>query len=555
MKTVIIGGVAAGMSAATRLRRLREDAEIIVFEMSPNVSYANCGLPYFVSDVISDRDSLLLQTPASLHARFRLDVRVSHKVVAIHTYSKTVTVKNLATGEEFEESYDNLVIATGAKPRRLDIPGIDRALTLRDVVDADNIKQAILDAARHNGGRQPNTVVLGAGFIGVELAENLVHMGVNTTLLQRGPSILSQFDPEMIQPLQAHLVASGVNLIVNATPAQVTPTQVLLTDGRALDADVVFSATGVVPDNSLAVAAGLKLGSTGGLWVDAQQRTSNPFIYAAGDAVEKQSETLGGATMLPLANLANRHGRLIADAIAGVDAAKIEAKAHPALGTIIIGAFGMAAGITGLTERAAIKAGIDHHVVHLHPGSHASYYPGASRVSLKVVFEQVTGRILGAQAVGMDGVDKRIDVLATAIRSGLTVDDLMDLELAYSPQFGSAKDPINQAGYVGSNVLHGTTPTIQWHQLEHELANGRILIDVRTHRENEAGAIPGAINIPVDELRNHIDELTGKLVVVSCQVGQRGHTATQILRGHGIDVVNLSGGYLTWKNAVDGLER
>lgn len=550
MKTIIIGGVAAGMSAATRLRRLQEDAEIVVFEMSPNVSYANCGLPYFVSDVISDRASLLLQTPQSLFNRFRLDVRVNHMVTAINAADKTVSVRNLHTGEECVHGYDNLVIATGAKPRRLEIPGIERALTLRDVVDADNVKAAVAGA-----GSNPKAVILGAGFIGVELAENLAHLGVDVTLVQRGGSILSQFDAEMIEPLQAHLVANGVKLVINSTPVEITETQVVLAEGRRLDANLVFSAAGVVPDNQLAIAAGLELGPTGGLRVDSQQRTSDPHIFAAGDAVEKQSELLGGSALVPLANLANRHGRLIADAIAGIETAKIEATAHSALGTVIIGAFGMAAAITGLSERAATKAGIAHQVIHLHPGSHAGYYPGAQRVTLKVLFDPSTGRLLGAQGVGLDGVDKRIDVLATSIRAGLTVDDLMDLELAYSPQYGSAKDPINHAGYIGSNVLHGTTPTIQWHQLQHELANGRILVDVRTATENAAGAIPGAINIPVDELREHIADLAGQQVVVSCQVGQRGHTATQILRGHGIDVVNLSGGYLTWKNATDALAR
>jgi NADPH-dependent 2,4-dienoyl-CoA reductase/sulfur reductase-like enzyme/rhodanese-related sulfurtransferase len=545
MKTVIIGGVAAGMSAATRLRRLRELDGIIVLEMGPNVSYANCGLPYFVSDVISNRSDLLLQTPESLFKRFRLDVRVNHKVTAIDPAAKQVTVHNLLTDETTTESYDNLVIATGARPRRINIPGIDRAQTLRDVVDADRVKAAVQAA-----GPDARAVVLGAGFIGVELAENLRHLGVHTTLIQRGPAILSMFDPEMVEPLQAHLVANGVELVVNATPAEVTETEVVLADGRRFRADLVFSATGVEPDNVLAKAAGLRLGPTGGLWVDAQQRTSDPHVYAAGDAVEKQSELLSGATIIPLANLANRHGRLIADAIAG-----LEPKAHPALGTIIIGAFGMAAAMTGLSEKAASVAGLAHQVVHVHPGSHAGYYPGAQRVTIKVLFDPATGRLLGAQGIGLDGVDKRIDVLATAIRARMTVDELMDLELSYAPQFGSAKDPINHVGYVGNNALHGVTPTIQWHELQHELAGGRILVDVRTDAENARGNIPGAINIPVDSLREHLPELVGQRIVVTCQVGQRGHTAAQILRGHGIDAVNLSGGYVTWKNAQDALGR
>jgi NADPH-dependent 2,4-dienoyl-CoA reductase/sulfur reductase-like enzyme/rhodanese-related sulfurtransferase len=549
MKTVIIGGVAAGMSAATRLRRLREQDDIIVFEMGPNVSYANCGLPYFVSDVISDRSELLLQTPESLFKRFRLDVRVSHKVTSINPATKTVAVLNVVTGETSTETYDNLVIATGARPRRLDIPGIERAQTLRDVVDADRVKAAVQSAMAQRGD-SAHAVVLGAGFIGVELAENLRHLGIHTTLVQRGQAILSMFDPEMVEPLQAHLVANGIELVVNTTPAEITEDTVVLADGRTFRADLVFSATGVEPDNQLAKAAGLKLGPTGGLWVDAQQRTSDPNIYAAGDAVEKQSELTTGATIIPLANLANRHGRLIADAIAGLPTA-----AHPAMGTIIIGAFGMAAAMTGLSEKAATGAGILHQVVHVHLGSHAGYYPGAQRVSLKVLFDPTTGRLLGAQGVGLDGVDKRIDVLATAIRAGMTVDELMDLELSYSPQYGSAKDPINHVGYVGNNALHGITPTIQWHQLQHELANGRVLVDVRTDAENARGTIPGAINLPVDSLREHLRELEGQQVVVTCQVGQRGHIATQILRAHGIDVLNLSGGYVTWKNAQDALAR
>jgi NADPH-dependent 2,4-dienoyl-CoA reductase/sulfur reductase-like enzyme/rhodanese-related sulfurtransferase len=549
MKTVIIGGVAAGMSAATRLRRLREQDEIIVFEMGPNVSYANCGLPYFVSDVISNRSDLLLQTPESLFKRFRLDVRVSHKVTAINPAAKQVRVHNLLTDQSSTETYDNLVIATGARPRRINIPGIERAQTLRDVVDADRVKTAV-QAAVAAHGTDARAVVLGAGFIGVELAENLAHLGIHTTLVQRGPAILSMFDPEMVEPLQAHLVANGINLVVNATPAEVTESEVTLADGRRLSAHIVFSATGVEPDNALAKAAGLRLGPTGGLWVDAQQRTSDPHIFAAGDAVEKQSELQTGSTIILLANLANRHGRLIADAVAGIETA-----AHPAMGTIIIGAFGMAAAMTGLSEKAASVAGISHRVVNVHPGSHAGYYPGAQRVSLKVLFDPSTGRLLGAQGVGLDGVDKRIDVLATAIRAGMTVDELMDLELSYAPQFGSAKDPINHVGYVGNNVLHGVTPTLQWHELQHELANGRMLVDVRTDAENARGTIPGAVNIPVDSLREHLAELQDQRVVVTCQVGQRGHIATQILRQHGIDVVNLSGGYVTWKNAQDALGR
>lgn len=541
LKVIIIGGVAGGMSAATRLRRLREDAQITVYEMGEHVSYANCGLPYYLSDVIADRNALLLQTPTSLHNRFNLDVRVRTEVTKINRDDKTVNVTNLQTGEEYVDHYDKLIISTGAKPRKLPIPGINRAMTLRNVTDADTVKAMI-----ERSGKGP-AVILGAGFIGIELAENLAHIGVPTTIVQRGSSILSLFDTEMIQPLQERLRANGVQIVTNAEPVEITADAVILRDGRSLPAQIVFAAAGVVPDNSLAREAGLKMGDTGGVWVDDQQRTSDPDIYAAGDAVEKPGYLTGAQSLIPLANLANRHGRLAADSIAG-----LEPKAHAALGTVIIGAFGFATAITGLSERAAKKAGIKYQAIHLHPSSHAGYYPGAKRVSLKVLFDPSTGKLLGAQGNGEDGVDKHIDVIATAIHGGLTVDDLMDLELAYAPQFGSAKDAINQAGYVGNNVLHGTTETVQWHELEAEMAKGAVLVDVRTETENSAGSIPGAVNISVDELRARRDEISPENVIVHCQVGQRGHTATQILKAHGFNVRNLDGGYITWKAGVDG---
>jgi NADPH-dependent 2,4-dienoyl-CoA reductase/sulfur reductase-like enzyme/rhodanese-related sulfurtransferase len=535
LKVVIIGGVAGGMSAATRLRRLREDAQIIVFEMGEHVSYANCGLPYFVSNVISDRDELLLQTPQSLWSRFRIDVRVQTMVTAIDRHSRTVTVKNLVSGEESSESYDKLVISTGAKPRKLAIQGSERAFTLRNVVDADAVKAAV------EGSVLRTAAIIGAGFIGVELAENLAHMGIETTLIHRGESILSMFDPEMIEPMQDVLEQNGIKLVLQAEPAEVSSTEVVLATGERVSAGLVFSAAGVIPDNSLAAAAGLEIGATGGLKVDYQQRTSDPNIFAAGDAVEKHGLIGGSHALVPLANLANRHGRLLADAICG-----IQVESRGALGTAIIGAFGFSAAITGLSEKAAIAQGLPHMVIHLHPGSHAGYYPGAKRVSLKVLFHPLTGKLLGAQACGFDGVDKRIDVLATAIYSGLSIDDLMDLELAYAPQFGSAKDAVNQAGYVGNNVLTGMTPTMQWHELEQELENGAQLIDVRSATEFAAGAIPGALNIDVNELRGNLERIADKNVIVHCAVGQRGHTATQILRGHGKQVRNLDGGYVTW---------
>jgi NADPH-dependent 2,4-dienoyl-CoA reductase/sulfur reductase-like enzyme/rhodanese-related sulfurtransferase len=544
MKTVIIGGVAGGMSAATRLRRLQEDAEIIIFEQGANVSYANCGLPYHVGEIIKNESELLLQTPKSLKDRFNLDVRVKSRVTKIDPAKKTVTVSNLTTNESYEESYDNLVISTGAKPRSLPTPGIERAFILRDVEDATKIK------AQVDSGNIKSAAILGAGFIGIELAENFIHRGVKTTVVEMSKTILPQFDAEIIEPFQAHLVANKIELALGVTAATINENTITLSDGREIAADLVVSAAGVVPDHHLALEAGLTIGESGGIWVDSHQRTSNPNIFAVGDAAEKTSVFSGKGQQIWLANLANRHGRLVADVIAGE---KVEVK--KAIGTGIIGAFGMAASLTGLTEGLAKKLGIEVSVIHLHPGSHAGYYPGSERVSLKVLFDPATGKLLGAQGVGLDGIDKRIDVISTAIYAGLTVQDLMSLELAYAPAFGSAKDAINQAGYVGDNVFTGKTENVQWHEIEALQAAGTVLVDVRTDSENQDGAIPGSVLIPVNDLRSRINEVAGKEVVVHCAVGQRGHTAVQLLKGYGVKARNLSGGYTTWKAGMDSRAR
>jgi NADPH-dependent 2,4-dienoyl-CoA reductase/sulfur reductase-like enzyme/rhodanese-related sulfurtransferase len=544
MKTVIIGGVAGGMSAATRLRRLKEDAEIIIFEQGANVSYANCGLPYHVGEVIKNESELLLQTPKSLKDRFNLDVRVNSRVTKIDPAQKTVTVLNVKTDESYEESYDNLVISTGAKPRALPTPGIERAFILRDVEDATKIK------AQVDSGNIKSAAILGAGFIGIELAENFIHRGVATTVVEMSKTILPQFDAEIIEPFQAHLVANKIELALGVTAATINEKTITLSDGREIAADIVVSAAGVVPDHHLAVEAGLTIGDSGGIWVDSHQRTSDPFIFAVGDAAEKTSYFSGKGQQIWLANLANRHGRLVADVIAGEN---VEVK--KAIGTGIIGAFGMAASLTGLTEGLAKKLGLEVSVIHLHPGSHAGYYPGSERVSLKVLFDPATGKLLGAQGVGLDGIDKRIDVISTAIYAGLTVQDLMNLELAYAPAFGSAKDAINQAGYVGDNVFTGKTENVQWHEIEALQHNGTILVDVRDASENQAGAIPGSVLIPVNDLRSRIGEVLGKDIVVHCAVGQRGHTAVQLLKSYGVNARNLSGGYTTWKAGMDSRAR
>lgn len=544
MKVLIVGGVAGGMSAATRLRRLKEDAEIIVFEQGPHVSYANCGLPYHIGEVIPEEQSLLLQTPESLHNRFRLDVRVKNRVTAIDRDKKVVSVLNLETNTEYQESYDKLILSTGAKPRMVPIPGLERALVLRDVQDATKIK-ALVDQKKIS-----SAAIIGAGFIGVELAENLQHRGIKTTIVEFRDNILPQFDPEMIEPMQKVLTEHGIELALAAETKEIGPDTLTLKDGRVIEADLVVAAIGVVADHQLAFDAGLEIGSAGGIVVNDQQQTSDKDIFAVGDAAQKLSALTGQDQMIWLANLANRHGRLVADVIAGE-----KVSSRPSIGTGIIGAYGMAAALTGLTQGLAERMNIPHKVIHLHPGSHAGYYPGAETISLKVLFDPESGKLLGAQGIGKDGVDKRIDVIATAIYAGLTIDDLMNLELSYAPAFGSAKDAINQTGYVGNNVLTGKTENIQFDQLETAMADGAVLVDVRSESENAAGSIPGSKLIPVDTLRDHVDELKGKDVIVHCAVGQRGHTAVQLLKGHGIKARNLDGGYTTWKSGMDARSR
>ena len=543
MKVVIIGGVAGGMSAATRLRRLREDAEIIVYEKGPYVSFANCGLPYFIGGVIDKKESLLLQTPESLWKRFRLDVRVNTEVTEIDRENKKITAVNKETGEQ-QEDYDFIIVSPGANPRKLPIQGIERAVVLKDVEDSVRIKNLV------DEGQIKSAAILGAGFIGVELAENLAHMGVKTTLVEFRDHVLPQFDIEMIEPFQAHLNENGVEIAVNAETESIGEKTLTLKDGREIDADLVVSSVGVVADSKLAELAGLEMGTAGGIKVDNHMRTSDPSIFAVGDAVEKQSLVTDQQQMIWLANLANRHGRLVADVIAGETE-----PAKKSIGTGIIGAFGMAAALTGITEGLAQRMGIDYKAIHLHPSSHAGYFPGAERISLKVLFDPTSGKLLGAQAVGKDGADKRIDIIATAIYAGLSVNDLMNLELAYSPQFGSAKDAINHAGYVGNNVMENKSPNVHWNQLDSELDRGVKVLDVRTQAEFDRGHIPGAILAPVDELRDRLDDLVGEEYVVHCAVGQRAHTAIQILKSKGIRASNLSGGYTTWKFGQDALER
>ena len=537
MKTVIVGGVAGGMSAATRLRRLDENAEIVVLERSGHVSFANCGLPYYVGEVITDRNALLLQTPASLKARFGIDVRVGTEAIEIDRAAKSIRVQDLSTGRTYVEDYDHLVLAPGAAPFVPPIPGVERALTLRNIADVDAMAAAV-DAALARP--EPTAVIMGGGFIGVELAENLTERGVKVTIVELADQLLAPLDVEMAVLVEKHLLKHGVDVVTGASVTEICPETVALSNGQVLPAALVVAAIGVRPETGLAEAAGLELGERGGILVDEHQRTSDPAIFAVGDAVVKRDALTGSQALVPLAGPANRHGRLVADVIAGR-----AVSARPVLGTAIVGAFGLVAAATGWTEKRAVAAGRAVRIIHTHPANHAGYYPGAEGMSLKLVVDTDTDAILGAQGVGGAGVDKRIDVIATAMRGGLTASDLADLELAYAPQFGSAKDPVNMLGFIAENLRDGLTETIQWHEVAAQVAAGVQLIDVRTPAEYARGTVEGAINIPVDELRARIDEVDSD-VIVHCQVGLRGYLAARTLAQHGRRVRNLDGGYRTW---------
>ena len=537
MRVVIVGGVAGGMSAATRMRRLDADAEIIVLEKSGHVSYANCGLPYFVGGVIEEEDALLLQTPASLHARFKLDVRVATEVTSIDPAAKTVTVKDWQKSEEYVLSYDKLILSPGASPVVPPIPGIERALTLRTVEDVEKIADRV-------NSKPKSAVVIGGGFIGVEIAENLVHKGVPTTVVEAAPQVLAPLDPEMATLVAKEMRKHGITLHLGVSAKEVTATSVVLSDEKVLDAELVIMAIGVRPDTALAKAAGLTIGTRGGIEVDDFNRTSNHDIYAVGDAAEKTDAIDGSATLVPLANLANRHGRVVADHIAGRSTRPIKT-----IGTAIVKVFDLMIAATGWNEKRLAAAGREVMVIHTHPNNHAGYYPDAKQIALKLIFDPKTGEILGGQGVGVDGVDKRIDVIATAIRGGITAPELADLELAYAPPFGSAKDPVNMLGYIAENMMSGLLKTAQWNETQKYREAGYQLIDCRTPSEFGRGAIPGAINIPVDEIRERVAEIKKEPILVNCQVGQRGHTATMLLKELGFDATNLDGGYLTYSNS------
>jgi len=528
---VIIGGVAGGMSAATRLRRIHESAEIIVIERGGAVSFANCGLPYHVGGVIPHRGSLVLQQPAQLKKRFNIDVHLRTEATAINRDRKTVSVTNFENGETREISYDALVLSPGSTPFRPPIPGVEDAHVLWNLDDMDRLIAAA-ETAR-------SAIVVGGGFIGLELAENLVHRGIATTLVEALPQLMPTLDVEMAWPLVERARFQGLDVRLSAQVSAITESGVTLADGTTIEADMTVVAVGARPNIELAVEAGLEMGDAGGVVVDDQQRTSDPHIWAVGDVAQKKRPD--GYSLVPLAGLANRHGRLAADSIAGRPA-----HAVTAFGTSIVGFFGMAAASTGYTERVLGMKGRTMRIIHTHPINHAGYYPDAVQMAMKLIVDPKTDLILGAQAVGEEGVDKRIDVIATAMAGGMTATDLIDLELSYAPQFASAKDPVNMLGYVNENRATGEN-AVQWHEVETLMAEGWRLVDVRTDAEYTRGAIPGSELITLDELRENVDSFRGEKVIVTCRVGQRGHTAASILMQHGIEVANLDGGYHTWQ--------
>ena len=547
-RLIIIGGVAGGASAAARARRLCENCEIVIFERGPHVSFANCGLPYFVGGEIAEQDSLLVQTPESLKARFNLDVRVNTEVIRIDRSAQRIRLRGSETGREYEEGYDALILSMGASPKRPPLPGIERPnhFVVRSIPDVERIM------AWSKNCQRCRAVVVGGGYIGLEMAEQLRHRGFDVTLVQGPPQVMTPFDPEMAAWLHAELRANGVALHLNdpvvsfEPPSEQEPARasiVVLKTGQRLPADSVILGLGVRPEVGLAQDAGLEIGKLGGIRVNEHLQTSDPHIWAVGDAIEVRDGVTGQWALIPLAGPANRQGRVAADNICG----------RPSLyertwGTAVLRLFKLTAGCTGANEKTLRSGAIPFQAIHLHPGSHAGYYPGSEPIALKILFAPVTGRLLGAQAIGQEGVDKRIDVLAAALKAGMTVHDLAELELAYAPPYGSAKDPVNLAGMAAQNVLAGDVALAQWNEVASLDPKTTLLLDVRRPDERARGFIPGSTHIPLDQLRQRLDELPrDREVIAYCQSGQRSYIAVRILNQNGLRARNLSGSYRTWK--------
>lgn len=552
-KILIVGGVAGGASAAARARRLSEGADIIMFERGPYVSFANCGLPYHIGGDIQERSKLLLQTPDSFLARFNVDVRVMNEVVAIDRENKTVTVKNLLDGTTYSESYDFLLLSPGASPIVPPISGIDNPLThsLRNIPDMDRIIQTI------QTNKVEHATVVGGGFIGLEMMEAFHALGVKTSLIEMADQVMTPVDREMAGFAHAEILEKGIDLQLGVALESVEyqpsadseqnqgALTLTLNNGDTLKTDILIMAIGVRPETKLAQEAGLQIGSLGGIYTNEMMQTSDPSIYAVGDAVEEKDFVTAEQTLVPLAGPANRQGRMAADNMLGRHETY-----QGTQGTAICKIFDLAVASTGKNEKQLKREGIDYEKVYVHTASHASYYPGAEIVSFKMLFDPINGKIFGAQAVGKDGVDKRIDVMAVAQRAGMTVEQLQHLELTYAPPYGSAKDVINQAAFVANNIINGDATPIHFDEID-SLTNGQVLLDVRNPGElNSVGYIEGAINIPVDELRQRMDELPkDKEIVIYCQVGLRGNVAYRQLVNRGYKAKNLIGGYRTYKYA------
>ncbi|MGX7024679.1 FAD-dependent oxidoreductase [Vagococcus hydrophili] len=543
-RTVIVGGVAGGMSCATRLRRLDETREIIIIEKGPDVSFANCGLPYYVSGEIKERSSLLVQTPQSLKARFNLDVRVSSEVISVDSDQKTIEVK---TDEDiYTLSYDQLVLSPGAKPFIPPLEGIETAdnlFTLRNVPDVDKIVTAIEET------KPKKAAVIGAGFIGLEMAESLANRGVEVTIIEMAPHVLPTVDYEMAAFAHNELVANGLTVLTETSVVAIEDEgkSLVLATGEKIATDLIILSVGVRPENGLAEFAGIELGMRGGILVDEDYQTSVKDIYAVGDAIIVKHQITKEDTMIALASPANRQGRQVADILGGM-----KRKNKGSIGTAIVRVFNQAVASTGLTERQLQALNYEFKVVHIDGKNHAGYYPNASMVFLKLLFNPTTGEIYGAQAVGQDGADKRIDIIATAIKAGMTVDELPELELTYAPPFGSAKDVVNMAGYAALNIMEGVTDNIQLSELSEKRDSGAYLLDVRTPTEFEKGNIPGFVNLPLNELRERMTELPkDKEIIVSCHSGQRSYIASRMLVQNGYQVKNLDGSHLLY-STVNG---
>jgi len=543
MKTIIVGGVAGGASAAARLRRLNENDEIIILERGDYISFANCGMPYFIGGEITDKNMLTLQTPESFRKRFNIDVRVKSEAVKISPEAHTVTVRNADTGEEYEETFDKLILSPGAEPIRPNISGIElpHVFTLRNIPDTMKIKSFI------DSSKPKKAVVVGGGYIGVEMAENLANAGLDVSIVELADHLIAPLDADMAADVHRYIISKGISLYLNNGVAEITDKKVILQNG-SIEADMVIMSVGVRPETSLAKEFGIALNSRGSIIVNSHMETNYPDIYAVGDAVEVKDFVTGSAAFIPLAGPANKQGRIAADNISG-----IASEYKGTQGSAVLKLFDMTVATTGLNEKRAAAEGIDYDKTYTYSASHASYYPNATNMSVKVLWDKNTKKVIGAQIVGFDGVDKRMDVLATAIRFGAEVTDLKDLELCYAPPFGSAKDPVNMAGFVAENVINGTVRQFFWHDVEKLPRDGSVtLLDVRTKTEIARGMIAGFINIPLDDLRDNLDKMTkDKPVYVHCHSGLRSYIACRILSGNGYECYNLAGGWRMYESVIN----